>query len=62
MESQQCPSWEVERRYSEFRTLHQTLSGKKKVKLPKFPPKKLLQNKSSHVIEERREALAKYMN
>ena len=63
-----CPisEWEVEKRYREFHSLHQVLAGKKKagvrLVLPKFPPKKLLKNKSSHVIQERREALANYMN
>lgn len=52
--------WDVEKRYSEFYNLHQLLSKKKK-HLPKFPPKKL-KNMKEEVIEERKEALAKYMN
>jgi len=60
MDSLHCPSWQVDKRYSEFHTLHQTLAAKKRCRVPKFPPKKLL--KSQQVIEERREALAKYMN
>jgi hypothetical protein len=30
--------------------------------LPKFPPKKILNNMKDEVIEERKESLAKYMN
>jgi hypothetical protein len=53
-------SWDLEKRYSEFYNLHQTLAKRKKY-LPKFPPKKL-KNMKDQVIEERKEALAKYMN
>ncbi len=53
-------TWDVERRYSEFHALHQTLQ-KKRIQLPKFPPKKI-KNMNAGVIEERKEALTKYMN
>ena len=65
-------TWDVEKRYSEFHTLHQALSKKKGLiirpapgsqtaSLPKFPPKKI-KNMNSAVIEERKESLSKYMN
>lgn len=68
----QLITWDVEKRYSEFHALHQTLQKKKitvsrptgsvaHVQLPKFPPKKI-KNMNSEVIDERKESLSKYMN
>jgi hypothetical protein len=64
----QLITWDVEKRYSEFYALHQTIQ-KRKAKsggaalalMPKFPPKKI-KNMNSEVIEERKESLSKYMN
>ena len=52
--------WDVEKRFSEFYNMHQAIAKRRK-NLPKFPPKKLKRMKD-HVILERQEALAKYMN
>ena len=62
----QLMTWDVDKRYSEFLNLHQTLQKKRTAKnpaaqLPKFPPKKLKSLKDQ-VIEERKEGLQKYMN
>lgn len=52
----------VGRRYSEFRTLSEYLyEHKKDLSLPPFPPKKLFDNLSSVVIEERKKILNRWL-
>jgi len=54
--------WDIEKRYSEFYSLHNQLKEKMNIKfLPKFPEKKFLKLSGS-VVEERKVKLAHYMN
>lgn len=52
-------SRQIQRRYSQFRNLHKTL-GKRINKLPRFPPKLMLQN--SKLIKDRMLKLSSYLN
>ena len=56
-------SWQVFKRYSEFRNLNKLLLKKPeyKNKIPQFPGKKFMK-KNKEVIEERKKALAVFMN
>lgn len=54
-------SWTISRRFSEFSSLHDTLSGKI-AGLPELPPKKMLFNLDPNFVNERRYALDKYIS
>uniref|UniRef100_UPI00358FA45B sorting nexin-29 n=1 Tax=Myxine glutinosa TaxID=7769 RepID=UPI00358FA45B len=54
--------WNVYRRYTEFRSLHQQLLKRNKnVQAFNFPPKKAIGNKNSQFVEFRRRGLQEYM-
>ena len=55
--------WTVARRYSEFRSLHTSLSAEfPNTRLPKMPPKKYIGVMDPRFVAERKEALMRYMN
>uniref|UniRef100_A0A8C2VSA8 Sorting nexin 29 n=1 Tax=Chinchilla lanigera TaxID=34839 RepID=A0A8C2VSA8_CHILA len=54
--------WNVYRRYTEFRGLHQKLQNKyPQVRAYNFPPKKAIGNKDAKFVEERRKQLQSYL-
>ncbi|XP_029432962.1 sorting nexin-29 isoform X2 [Rhinatrema bivittatum] len=54
--------WNVYRRYTEFRSLHQKLLSKfPQVRTFSFPPKKAIGNKDAKFVEERRKQLQSYL-
>eukprot|EP00475_Leptophrys_vorax_P025145 TRINITY_DN3515_c0_g1_i1.p1 TRINITY_DN3515_c0_g1~~TRINITY_DN3515_c0_g1_i1.p1 ORF type:complete len:572 (-),score=147.64 TRINITY_DN3515_c0_g1_i1:30-1745(-) len=53
-------SWTVSRRFSEFSSLHLTLSGKI-AGLPELPPKKMIFNLDPNFVNERRYLLDRYI-
>ncbi|XP_030067812.1 LOW QUALITY PROTEIN: sorting nexin-29 [Microcaecilia unicolor] len=54
--------WNVYRRYTEFRCLHQKLLSKfPQVRTFNFPPKKAIGNKDAKFVEERRKQLQNYL-
>nr|XP_056722543.1 sorting nexin-29 [Euleptes europaea] len=54
--------WNVYRRYTEFRCLHQKLQSKyHQVRSFNFPPKKAIGNKDAKFVEERRKHLQNYL-
>jgi hypothetical protein len=54
-------SWTVSRRFSEFASLHMTLSNKV-AGLPELPPKKMVFNLDPNFVNERRYLLDKYIS
>ncbi|XP_077173104.1 sorting nexin-29 isoform X1 [Paroedura picta] len=54
--------WNIYRRYTEFRSLHQKLQSKyHQVRSFNFPPKKAIGNKDAKFVEERRKHLQNYL-
>lgn len=65
VDSSKSETWIVERRYHEFRDLHNKLikeNKKLKTDLPPLPPKKLFGKMSQDVIDERKRRLVDYLN
>lgn len=52
--------WEVQRRYSEFADLHKLFTSKKKLRLPRMPPKRFFDH-GPEVIAERMEGLGEVL-
>jgi hypothetical protein len=65
VDSSKSETWIVERRYHEFRDLHNKLikeHKKLKTDLPPLPPKKIFGKMSQDVIDERKRRLVDYLN
>ena len=54
-------SWDIKKRYSEFRDLHQHLSLKFTDNHPAFPGKKFFGNMNPQFVSQRQQELQKYM-
>lgn len=53
--------WMVQRRYTQFRQLHEQLTAVGLVGLPELPPKKLMGNMAAEFVEQRRLGLESYL-